>query len=83
MAALRIEFDYAGRTYTVESPSLTMWNVHIVADLRNSMTLETDITTGERIFVAWNEIGVIRLVSQVDQKGFAVGSAPVRRPNLP
>ena len=72
MAALRVEFDYAGRTYTVESPSINMWNVHVIGQLNNQMTTETDLRTGEKIFVTWSEVGVIRLVSQVNEKGFPV-----------
>ena len=77
MAALRIEFDHAGRTYTVESPSLNMWNVHVIAQLNNQMTIETDLRTGQKIYVTWSEVGVIRLVSPVNEKGFAL-DAPLQ-----
>ena len=73
MKALQVEFDHAGRTYAVESASITMWNVHRLADMNNTMTLETDLRTGERIFVTWSEVGVVRLMSPVDDKGFAAG----------
>jgi len=69
--ALRIEFDYAGRTYTVESPSIQMWNVHMLARLNDKMTVETDVHTGRKVFVTWGQVGVIRLLSAVDEKGFA------------
>jgi hypothetical protein len=69
--ALRVEFDYAGRTYTVESRSINMWNVHMLAKMNDKMTIETDLRTKEKIFVTWSEVGVIRLVSAVDEKGFA------------
>jgi hypothetical protein len=73
MADLRVEFDYAGRTYTVESPSINIWNVYILGEMNNSMTIETDLKTGEKIFVTWSQIGVIRLVSPVDSEGIPVG----------
>lgn len=69
--ALRVEFDYAGRTYTVESPSINMWNVHMLGQMNNKMTVETDLRTGEKIFVTWSEVGVLRLMSSIDEKGFA------------
>src|SRR5688572_30887565 len=31
--ALRVEFDHGGRTYTVDSPSFRIWNVHILAEM--------------------------------------------------
>ncbi|MDX6422235.1 MAG: hypothetical protein QOG28_6855 [Trebonia sp.] len=54
-----------------------MWNVHIIAQLNNSMTIETDLRTGQEIYVTWSEVGVIRLVSPVNEKGFAL-DAPLQ-----
>jgi hypothetical protein len=71
LVALRIEFDYAGRTYTVESPSIQMWNVYQLGGMNDKMTIETDVHTGRKIFVTWGQVGVIRLLSPVDEKGFA------------
>jgi hypothetical protein len=68
---VKIEFDLAGRTYQVESPSINIWNVHIIAGITDSLTMETDLKTGERICVAWGRVGVIRLLSSVDERGFA------------
>jgi hypothetical protein len=70
---LQVEFDYEGRTYTVESPSINLWNVHMLAQMNDKMTIETDLRTGGQIFVTWSEIGVIRLVSPVDDNGHAAG----------
>jgi hypothetical protein len=72
---LQVEFDYEGRTYTVESPSVNLWNVHMLAQMNDKMTIETDLRTGGQIFVTWSEIGVIRLVSPVDDNGHAAGPA--------
>jgi hypothetical protein len=72
MAELQVEFDYAGRTYVVQSPSITMWSVYRLAELNTSMTLETDLRTGQKIFVTWSEVGVIRLLSSIDADGLAV-----------
>jgi hypothetical protein len=68
---LKVEFDHGGRSYTVESASIRMWNVHSIAQLNDKMTIETDLRTGEKIFVTWSQVGVIRLASPVDDKGFA------------
>ena len=72
---LQVEFDYEGRTYTVESPSINLWNVHMLGQMNDKMTIETDLRTGGQIFVTWSEIGVIRLVSPVDDNGHAAGPA--------
>jgi hypothetical protein len=70
---LQVEFDHAGRTYTIESPSINLWNVHMLAQMNDKMTIETDLRTGSQIFVTWSEIGVIRLLSPLDEKGHAAG----------
>lgn len=69
--ALKIEFDYAGRTYTVESPSIPVWNIHVIGRMHDRMSLETDVHTGRKIFVAWGQVGVIRLLSPIDEEGNA------------
>jgi hypothetical protein len=74
--ALRVEFDHGGRTYTVDSPSFRIWNVHILAEMNNTMTIETDLRTGQRIFVTWSEVGVVRLLSDVDEKGMGKPMPP-------
>jgi hypothetical protein len=66
---IRVQFDDAGRTYEIEPASVSIWNVHIIARLNGSLTVETDLKTGEKICVTWSQIGVIRLVSPVDEKG--------------
>jgi hypothetical protein len=73
LMAIKVEFDHAGRTYAVESPSISIWNVHVVARLNNSMTIETDLMTNEKIFVTWSQVGVLRLLSSVDEKGVPIG----------
>jgi hypothetical protein len=70
--SLEVEFEQSGHTYRVASQSITMWNVHRLAEMNNTMTLETDLLTGERLFVTWGQLGVVRLVSKVNDKGFAV-----------
>ena len=69
--AVKIEFDYAGRTYTVESPSIPRWDIYAIGRMRDRMSLETDLHTGRKIFVAWGQVGVIRLLSPVDSEGNA------------
>ncbi len=75
MARVRVEFDYGGRTYTLEP--VHKWNIHIVNLLRDKVTFETDVRTGEKLFVVWNDIPVIRLVSQVDGEGNPISSPPM------
>jgi hypothetical protein len=65
---LMVEFDRDGRTYTVES-SIVLWNVHIVNKLTDQVSLETDVRTGDKLFVNWGQIPVIRLITPVDSEG--------------
>jgi hypothetical protein len=48
-----------------------MWNVHSIAQLNDKITIGTDRRTGDKIFVTWSQVGVIRLASPVDDNGFA------------
>ncbi len=56
-----------------------MWNVHIIAQLNSSMTIETDLRTGQQIYVTWSQVGIIRLMSPVNEKGFALDAPPQGR----
>lgn len=66
MSKIQIEFDYAGRTYTVEAGSLTGWDIYQVSNMRENISFETDLRTGDKIFVSWADIGVFRLLSISD-----------------
>jgi len=43
----------------------------MLGQMNSKMTIETDLRTGEKIFITWSEVGVLRLISSVDEKGFA------------
>jgi hypothetical protein len=58
---VQVEFEHGGRTYRVE-PGVYKWDVYALNALREKVSLNTDINTGEQIFVAWSEIAVLRLV---------------------
>jgi hypothetical protein len=67
---LKVEFDHGGRSYAVESASIQVWNVYSIAQLNDQMTIETDLRSGDEIFVTWSQVGVIRLASPVDGDGY-------------
>jgi hypothetical protein len=61
--AIQVEFEIAGRTYRVE-PGLYKWDIYAVSNLRENIVLTEDLLTGDKIFVAWSSIPVMRLVSE-------------------
>jgi hypothetical protein len=58
-----VEFDYQGRTYQVDLPRYDSNNIHSLNLIRENLTLSTDVLTGEKIFVAWSQISIMRIVS--------------------
>ena len=58
-----VEFEIGGRTYRVE-PSLYKWNIYAISNLRENIVLTTDLISGDKIFVDWSSIPVMRLVGE-------------------
>jgi hypothetical protein len=59
---VQVEFESGGRTYRVEPPSLLRWEVSFVSLLRDKISLNIDLLTGDEIFVSWGDIAVLRQV---------------------
>ena len=56
-----VEFEAGGRTYRVED-HVYEWNVYALNSRRDEVGTCIDVLTGDKIFVAWKEIPVVRLV---------------------
>jgi hypothetical protein len=58
-----VEFDLHGRTYRVELAGYRSDNVHSINLIRDSVTLSVDMVTGDKLFVDWSQIPIMRLIS--------------------
>ena len=58
-----VEFDYQGRTYQVDLPRYDSNNIHSINLVRENITLSTDVLTGDKIFVVWSDISILRIIS--------------------
>ena len=58
-----VQFDYHGRTYQVDLPQYDSNNIHSINLVRDNITLSKDTLTGDRIFVDWSQISVMRIIS--------------------
>ncbi len=65
--AVTVEFEYEGRTYEIAG-ALHAWNIYAIKNLRENISLEIDQLTGQKVFVSWADVGLIRLTSDVDQE---------------
>jgi hypothetical protein len=57
-----VEFEQGGRTYQIET-SYDSNNIHSLNLLRDKVTISTDRLTGEKVFVAWEKISIMRIIS--------------------
>ena len=58
-----VEFEYEGRTYRVDG-AVREWNIHAINAITDRVALNVDLLTGDRIFISWGRVGVIRLVPE-------------------
>jgi hypothetical protein len=58
-----VEFDQSGRTYRVDLPLYQSENIHSLNLIRDKVTISTDTKTGEKIFIDWSQISVLRIIS--------------------
>jgi hypothetical protein len=55
-----IEFDADGRTYRVVTRLGNTYDIHGFNSLHGQVSIHTDLNTGDKIFVAWSGIPVLR-----------------------
>jgi hypothetical protein len=58
-----VEFDYQGRTYQVDLPHYDSSNIHSINLIRDNLTLSTDVLTGDKLFVDWSQISIMRVIT--------------------
>lgn len=58
-----VEFEQGGRTYQIELAGYDSENVYSMNLLRDNVTLNTDRLTNEKVFVVWERISIMRIIS--------------------
>lgn len=58
-----VEFDQEGRTYRVELAGYDSKNIYSLNLIRDKVTISTDLVTDEQVFVAWDKIAIMRIIS--------------------
>ena len=55
-----IEFEAGGRSYRVITSLDNTYDIHGFNSLTEQVRIHTDLNTGERIFVQWKNVAVLR-----------------------
>ena len=61
-----IQFEIGERTYRVRTRLDNIYDVYGFNSLRESVGIYTDLNSGDKIFVAWGDIPVIRFIDAPD-----------------
>jgi len=61
-----LEFDAAGRTYRIRTRLNNTYDIHGFNALNGQVGIYDDLNSGERIFVAWSQVPVIRFKDDPD-----------------
>ncbi|TSE15681.1 hypothetical protein B1A87_006975 [Arthrobacter sp. KBS0703] len=73
---MKVEFDYGGRTFLVDS-RIPNWDlISIKVTTVGKVSLEKDLHTGDDIYVNWDQVGVLRRVSERTEKPRPVATTP-------
>jgi hypothetical protein len=59
---VEFEFDWQGRTYRVAHSLSKQYTIHSIGNLREKIVIATDTITGDKIFVDWSSIAVLRIL---------------------
>jgi hypothetical protein len=55
-----IEFEASGRSYRIVTNLNNTYDIHGFNSLTTSVSIHTDLNTGEKIFVNWSNVAVMR-----------------------
>jgi len=58
----QIEFEAGNRTYRVRSNLDNTYDIHGFNSLTKKVSIETDMISGEKLFISWGLIPVLRFV---------------------
>jgi hypothetical protein len=62
----QIEFEIEGRTYRVNKNLDNTYDIHGFNSLTSKVSVETDLFSGEQVFVSWGQIPVLRFKDAPD-----------------
>jgi hypothetical protein len=62
----QIEFEIDQRTYRVETRLDNTYDIHGFNSLHQKVSIETDLLSGEQLFVSWGLIPVLRFKDAPD-----------------
>ena len=63
-----IEFDVSGRSYRIVTSLDNTYDIHGFNSLSGKVTINTDLNTGEQIFVNWSNVPVLRFKDAPDSE---------------
>ena len=55
-----IEFEDGNRTYRIAKSLDNTYDIHGFNSLTQQVSIDTDLNTGEKIFVNWSNVAVLR-----------------------
>jgi hypothetical protein len=55
-----IEFEIGNRTYRITTALDNTYDIHGFNSLAKQVSINTDLNTGEKIFVNWSNVAVLR-----------------------
>lgn len=64
----QVEFDFAGRTYRIRTHLRNSYDIHGFNGMRDEVGIYEDLISGEKIFVAWEKVPVLRF-TDVSEEG--------------
>lgn len=55
-----VEFEVGNRTYRITKSLDNTYDIHGFNSLTQQVSIDTDLNTGEKIFVNWSNVAVLR-----------------------
>lgn len=55
-----IEFEIGNRTYRIAKALNNTYDIHGFNALTEQVSIDTDLNTGEKIFINWSNVAVLR-----------------------
>jgi hypothetical protein len=62
----QIEFEQGERSYRIVTSLDNTYDIHGFNSLMQKVSIHTDLNTGEKVFVNWSNVGVLRFVDAPD-----------------
>jgi hypothetical protein len=62
----QIEFEIGNRAYCVRTSLDNTYDIHGFNSLAKKVSIETDLKSGEKLFISWGQIPVLRFIDAPD-----------------